>query len=95
MLRTGYTDRISVNARCLEGVDIFELEVGRYDGRNLMPPGPDALSSTRRRGEPENSNSRYYDAAPLAFSLVLDYSIRFFVMQRWLTSRRRDSVTRT
>jgi hypothetical protein len=23
-----------------EGVDIFGLEVGRYDGRNLMPPGP-------------------------------------------------------
>jgi hypothetical protein len=40
MLRTGYRDRISVNARCLEGVDIFELEVSRYDGRNLMPPGP-------------------------------------------------------
>jgi len=40
MLRTGYRDRISVNARCLEGMDIFELEVGRYDGRNLMPPGP-------------------------------------------------------
>ena len=40
MFRTGYRDRMSVNARCLEGVDIFELEVGRYDGRNLMPPGP-------------------------------------------------------
>ena len=39
MLRTGYRDRISVNARCLEGVDIFELEVTRYDGRDLMPPG--------------------------------------------------------
>ena len=40
MLRSGYRDRISVNARCLEGADIFELEVGRYDGRNLMPRGP-------------------------------------------------------
>lgn len=40
MLRTGYKDRISVNARCLEGVDIFELEVDRYDGRNLMLLGP-------------------------------------------------------
>ncbi|MCG8561063.1 MAG: GFA family protein, partial [Hyphomicrobiales bacterium] len=39
MLRTGYGDRISVNARCLEGVDIFELEASRYDGRKLMPPG--------------------------------------------------------
>lgn len=42
MLRTGYRDRISVNARCLEGVDVFALEVGKYDGRNLMPPGPAA-----------------------------------------------------
>src|SRR5262245_31401536 len=40
MLRTGYRDRISVNARGLEGVDIFELEVSRHDGRKLMPPGP-------------------------------------------------------
>jgi hypothetical protein len=40
MLRTGYRDRISVNACCLEGMDIFELEVARYDGRHLMPPGP-------------------------------------------------------
>ena len=40
MLRTGYRDRIAVNARCLIGVDIFTLEVARYDGRNDMPPGP-------------------------------------------------------
>lgn len=40
MLRTGYRHRISVNAHCLESVDIFQLEVSRYDGRNLMPPGP-------------------------------------------------------
>src|SRR5262245_6149702 len=40
MMRTGYRGRISVNARCLEGVDIFTLEVGRYDGRTLMPPSP-------------------------------------------------------
>ena len=40
MMRTGYQDRISVNARCLEGIDVFDLEVDRYDGRNLMPPGP-------------------------------------------------------
>ena len=39
MLRTGYRDRISVNARCIEGVDVFALEIGRYDGRNDMPPG--------------------------------------------------------
>ena len=37
MLRTGYRDRISVNASCLEGVDIFELEVTRFDGKRLMP----------------------------------------------------------
>lgn len=40
MLRTGYKDRVSVNGRCLEGLDVFDLDVGRYDGRNLMPPGP-------------------------------------------------------
>jgi len=37
VFRTGYGDRVSVNARCLEGVDVFALEVSRYDGRNLMP----------------------------------------------------------
>jgi len=40
MMRTGYRDRISVNARCIEGIDVFTLEVERYDGRTLMPPGP-------------------------------------------------------
>jgi hypothetical protein len=40
IFRTGYRDRITVNARCLEGIDIFDLDVSRYDGRNLMPPGP-------------------------------------------------------
>jgi hypothetical protein len=40
MLRTGYRDCISVNARCIEGIDVFALAVTRYDGRNLMPPGP-------------------------------------------------------
>ena len=39
MYRTGYRDRLSVNARCLEGVDVFNLDIGRYDGRALMPPG--------------------------------------------------------
>jgi|SRR5450755_23715 hypothetical protein len=42
MLRMPYPgDRVSVNARCLEGVDVFELPVTRYDGRNEMPPGPE------------------------------------------------------
>ena len=40
VLRTGYGDRVSVNARCLDGVDVFDLDVDRYDGRTLMPPGP-------------------------------------------------------
>lgn len=42
MMRTGYRDRIAINARCIEGIDIFTLKVRRYDGRNLMPPGPGA-----------------------------------------------------
>jgi hypothetical protein len=37
----GYPGRIvSVNARCIEDVDLFELKVTRFDGRKLMPPGP-------------------------------------------------------
>ncbi|MEY9782356.1 GFA family protein [Sinorhizobium fredii] len=41
ILRSGYPgDRVSLNARCIEGVDVFTLEVERYDGRNDMPPGP-------------------------------------------------------
>lgn len=40
ILRTGYPgERVSVNARCIEGIDVFALEIGRYDGRNEMPPG--------------------------------------------------------
>jgi hypothetical protein len=41
MLYTGYPGGIvNLNARCIEDVDVFELEVTRYDGRKLMPPGP-------------------------------------------------------
>ena len=40
LFRTGYRTRVSVNARCIEGIDIFDLEVRREDGRREMPPGP-------------------------------------------------------
>lgn len=40
MLRTWSSDTVNINARCIEEVDVFELEVKRYDGRNRMPPGP-------------------------------------------------------
>jgi hypothetical protein len=41
IVRTGYPNGVvSVNARCIEGIDVFALEVRRYDGRQLMPPGP-------------------------------------------------------
>ncbi len=41
IMRSGYPgDRVSLNARCIEGVDVFTLEVERYDGRNDMSPGP-------------------------------------------------------
>jgi hypothetical protein len=40
LLRTGYRARIHVNARCIEGIDVFTLKIARYDGRTLMPPGP-------------------------------------------------------
>ncbi|SDA40720.1 hypothetical protein SAMN03159448_00299 [Sinorhizobium sp. NFACC03] len=40
-MRGGYPDnKISINARCIEGVDVFTLEIERYDGRNDMFPGP-------------------------------------------------------
>jgi hypothetical protein len=29
-----------INARCVEGIDVFTLKIARYDGRTLMPPGP-------------------------------------------------------
>ncbi|WP_286161423.1 hypothetical protein [Sinorhizobium sp. NFACC03] len=41
IMRGGYPDnKISINARCIEGVDVFTLEIERYDGRNDMFPGP-------------------------------------------------------
>jgi hypothetical protein len=36
-LMTGYKTGVSLNARCLEGVDVFELKVRRYDGLGEMP----------------------------------------------------------
>ena len=40
ILRTGYADgKVSINARCIEEIDVFSLEVRRYDGRKDMPPG--------------------------------------------------------
>ena len=40
ILRTGYADgKISINARCNEEIDVFSLEVRRYDGRKDIPPG--------------------------------------------------------
>jgi hypothetical protein len=37
--RTGWT-YFSLNARCLDDVDVFTLKVERYDGRTDMPGGP-------------------------------------------------------
>ena len=49
MIRSGYPgDRVSINARCIDGIDVFELKIRRYDGRNEMPPGP--LSWTEAGG---------------------------------------------
>ena len=40
IMRTGYPDgRVAINACCIEGVDIFALEVERFDGRTCIPPG--------------------------------------------------------
>ncbi|MBI1211078.1 MAG: Gfa-like protein [Alphaproteobacteria bacterium] len=41
LFRAGYPGGvISVNARCIEGLDVFTLPIVRYDGRTKMPPGP-------------------------------------------------------
>jgi hypothetical protein len=43
LLRSGYPDGIvSLNARCIEGIDLFELRVRRLDGRREMPPGAES-----------------------------------------------------
>lgn len=36
MCRTGYK-YFSLNARCIDGVDVFDLKVKRYDGLHDMP----------------------------------------------------------
>jgi hypothetical protein len=42
LMRSGYPgDIVNVNARCIEGLDVFSLELARFDGRRLMPPGPE------------------------------------------------------
>lgn len=41
LMRTGYPDGVvALNACCIDGVDPFQLEVERWDGRARMPPGP-------------------------------------------------------
>ena len=67
LLRTGYRDHISVNARRIEGIDVFALPIGRSDGHNLMPPGPErdpgqeqcwpVLLTGRTDGNPNTSSS--------------------------------------
>lgn len=39
MARTGEDNYFMLNARCLDGTDIFTLDVGRYDGRTDIPGG--------------------------------------------------------
>ncbi len=35
-----WKDRISVNARCIEDIDVFELETRQIDGKHNVPGGP-------------------------------------------------------
>jgi hypothetical protein len=37
MVALTQTRRFSVNARCVEGIDLTSLEIERYDGKNLLP----------------------------------------------------------
>lgn len=40
IMRSGYPDGIvALNACCIEEIDVFSLEVERYDGRTEIPPG--------------------------------------------------------
>lgn len=40
IMRTGYPDgKIAINAACIEGIDVFALDVPRFDGRTKIPPG--------------------------------------------------------
>lgn len=40
IMRTGYPNGVvSLNACCIEEIDIFELDVTQYAGRSEMPPG--------------------------------------------------------
>lgn len=42
LIRAGYpNDSVNLNARCIEGIDVFALPIERYDGRYDMPPGPE------------------------------------------------------
>lgn len=41
MCRTGHDNYFTLNARCLDGVDIFTLDIERYDGRGDIPGGDD------------------------------------------------------
>ncbi len=34
-----WRDRISVNARCIEDIDVFELETRKVDGKHNVPAG--------------------------------------------------------
>ncbi|MEM1370090.1 MAG: hypothetical protein AAGG02_19210 [Cyanobacteria bacterium P01_H01_bin.15] len=39
-MRTGYPNGVvALNACCIEEVDIFAIEVERFDGRTKMKPG--------------------------------------------------------
>jgi len=37
MVSLSQTRRLSVNARCVEGVDLTALEIETYDGKHLLP----------------------------------------------------------
>ena len=40
MYRTWRDDIISLNARCIEGIDVFDLNTKRGDGMHRIPGGP-------------------------------------------------------
>jgi hypothetical protein len=39
MYRTWPHDIITLNARCIEGIDIFDLDVENFDGKTKVPGG--------------------------------------------------------
>ena len=92
-------DYFSLNARCLDGVDVFELKVERYDGLHDMPGGdmPRAEGITSRRGDSDAAGSdsdRCGRSGTAAGRLGVLARPRISAVSRILPTRRGSSLRR-